>query len=340
MTAEFQASERISPELCSELSALEPRNPFCTWAYASAMHALGARPWLLCWKDGDRLVAGCLGFLRIGRLNRSLEIASLPCLAPDMFWTELIKFCHRTRVNQLSVGSFASPRAEIPSLPGETGRRPRVEYVLALQEPTLWSAVSSNHRRNIQKAQKAGVCIERSSTRESCREHALLQDASMERRMSRGEHVTVDAQIRTPLALVQHGSGEFFRAMRAGQVLSSILILRAPLGAYYHSAGTSRDGMANGASHLLIREVAETLRGEGIEQFNLGGADPGNPGLERFKVGFGARPVLLEAAQFSFSGRLQKSLDVVANLIRRFVHTWGTQQQDSPEATKQQSAPS
>ena len=160
----------------------------------------------------------------------------------------------------------------------------------------------------------------------------------MERRLNRGEHVTVDAQMHTPLALVQQGAGEFFRAMRSGQALSSILVLRAPSGAYYHSAGTSRDGMAIGASHLLIRNVAEMLRAEGKQVFNLGGADSSSPGLERFKIGFGSHPISSEAAQFCFSGRFQRSIITAISLTRRLVHIATSHGKNPAKASKQHAA--
>ena len=342
MTAEFQATGQVSPELCSAISALEPNNPFCTFAYAQAMEAIGTQPWLLYLKDNERFTGGCLGFLRAGRLSRSLEVPSVPTLpTPDVFfWTELVNLCARMRVSNLSLQSFGSACPTMPCLPGETDRRSRVEHILILQGRNIGSAISSNHRRNIQKAEKAGVRVERSSTRESCREHVLLQDASMERRLNRGEQVEADAQMHTPLALVQYGAGEFFRAVRAGQALSSILVLRAPSGAYYHSAGTSREGMAIGASHLLIREVAEILRVEGMQQFNLGGADPSSSGLARFKMGFGTQAISLEAAQFCFSGRLQRSVTALVNLTRRFVHIAASHGKDPAGTAKQRATDS
>ena len=337
MTARFQA-DQISAELCVELSALDSRNPFLTPAYAEAMQDLGAQAWLFYLKDGGCLREGCFGFLRTGRLNRSLEIHSLPELAaPNIFWSGLTDFCRRAGVSHLNVGSFASSRVEIPSLAGQTYRRSRVEHVLSLQESSVGSGLSSNHRRNIQKAEKAGVCIERSISAQACREHVLLQNASMERRLTRGESVTIDSQIRTPLALVQRGSGEFFRAVRPGQVLSSVLVLRAPLGAYYHSAGTSREGMSLGASQFLILRVAEILRTEGLDLFNLGGAESSNAGLERFKVGFGTRPVHLGAAQFYLGSRLQKGIGAVVDLLRHFTYARVSRAQQSAAPVKHQS---
>jgi lipid II:glycine glycyltransferase (peptidoglycan interpeptide bridge formation enzyme) len=158
----------------------------------------------------------------------------------------------------------------------------------------------------------------------------------MERRISRGEQVSPDAQIGLSVALLEHHAGELFRATLGNQVLSSILVLRAARGAYYHSAGTSREGMAIGASHLLIRTVVEILRDEGIQRFNLGGADANNPGLERFKTGFGGQAVSLEAAQFYLGNRLQKGLAAMVALLRRFAQPRAPVKAKSAASTQNQ----
>jgi hypothetical protein len=317
MGAEFYASSEFTPDTFTEIAALDPSNPFFTFEYAKSMRALGMQPWALSIREDGRALEGCPGFLSAGRLNRSLEIPSVPCLASEtIFWAGLTDFCRRERVSRLSVGSFASPCAAIPKLPGETGRRVRVEYVLTLGDSGNWPNMSSNHRRNIQKAHKAGILVERSVAEEACLEHARLQDASMERRMSRGEQVLADAQVRTAAALLKYQSAELFRARAGDNLLSSILILRAQRGAYYHSAGTSREGMAMGASHYLIRQVAEILRAEAVEKFNLGGADAGNPGLERFKKGFGAQEIHLESADFSLASPFRRKATAALHALR------------------------
>jgi hypothetical protein len=317
MGAKFYASSEFTAGTFAEIVALDHSNPFLTFEYAKSMQALGMQPWLLSVREDGHTLEACLGFLRAGRLNRSLEIPSVPCLVSgSIFWAGLTDFCRQERVTSLSVGSFASSSAAIPKLPGETGRRVRVEYVLTLGDSSNWPNMSSNHRRNIQKAQKAGILIERSVAEEACLEHARLQDASMERRISRGEQVLADAQVRTAAALLKHQSAELFRARAGDNLLSSILILKAPRGAYYHSAGTTREGMATGASHYLIRQVAEILRAETIETFNLGGADAGNPGLERFKKGFGGREIQLESADFCLASPFRRKATAALHALR------------------------
>ena len=123
----------------------------------------------------------------------------------------------------------------------------------------------------------------------------------MSRRGKRGEAVTDTAPLDALGALIDSGAGELFQAVHDGTVLSSVLVLMAKRGAYYHSAGNHPKGMALGASHFLIQEIASYLRERSFEVFNLGGSDQTNPGLSRFKAGFGASVVDLEEADFFLS---------------------------------------
>ena len=142
MPAQFHAVRETTRELCSELAELDPCNPFHTFEYKEAMRAPSTQPWLFCLRENGRILAGCLAFLRKGRLNRSLEIPSVPCLpSGDHFWAGLVNFCRQARVSDLSVGSFASASAVIPALPGEKSRRMRVEYSVVLGDSTPWSGM-------------------------------------------------------------------------------------------------------------------------------------------------------------------------------------------------------
>jgi lipid II:glycine glycyltransferase (peptidoglycan interpeptide bridge formation enzyme) len=228
-----------------------------------------------------------------------------------------LEFCRKQGVTRLELNSFASAAASIPVWPGERSRRKRCEYVLDLgpSGTDLWKRLASNHARNIKRARKLGLEVRRTRESAACRIHADLMAASLERRKDRGESVFEDDALQPVLALTRHGAGELFQIVRQQQVLSSILVLLADKGAYYHSAGTSPDGMACGASHCLIHDIAQTLQGQGLERFNLGGADETNAGLERFKSGFGATATELEAAEFSFAGPLRRAVSSVATLL-------------------------
>jgi lipid II:glycine glycyltransferase (peptidoglycan interpeptide bridge formation enzyme) len=63
-----------------------------------------------------------------------------------------------------------------------------------------------------------------------------------------------------------------------------------------------------------VREIAEALRGEGRDTFNLGGVDAAQAGLSRFKGGFGAERVELEAGSFSVGNPLQRMVASAADV--------------------------
>ncbi len=316
MHFEFFAEPDPSLELCTKVAALEPTNPFYMPNYIEFKRALGFQPWVFALRQDGRIVSGCTSFAKSGRLNRSLEITSLPIL-PDSnkFWEGLLQFCREARISQLEINSFASSSTTIPRLPGEIRRRVRCEYVLELEKPGLWDRLSSNHMRNNKNARKAGLRVRRAVDHEACQQHIGLIRESMLRRRNRGESVPEDFETLNLLAMIQSEAGQLFQAVLDGKVLSSVLILMAQKGGYYHSAGTSSEGMACGASHFLVHEIGNTLQAEGKQVFNLGGVDQDNPGLERFKAGFGASPVRLESAELFLGSKVRNKLGTITRLL-------------------------
>lgn len=318
MTPEFHAEESPSSVLMGEAGALAPTNPFLTQAFVQSMAALGYRPWLMSLRNGSRLLSAGVGLMKSGRLNRSLEFTSLPVPeASDLFWKEALRFCRELRISYLEVNSFASTEQGIPALPGEDERRARTEYVIDLKKPVLWAGLSSNHKRNVKLAQKAGIQVKTQNDAQACRDHIRLVQSSLDRRKARGEQVEDGGDAETLMTYARHGLAEWFQAVKDGGVLSSILVLKAERGAYYQSAGTSSDGMEQGASPFLICETATALRDRGMEVFNLGGADSHNPGLQRFKAGFGASSVELQATRLYFGSALKRKLSTAVALLRR-----------------------
>jgi hypothetical protein len=289
---------RPPASLIERVAACDPTNPFYTLEYATASQSLGAQACFLGWCAENEVVSGCVAFLSGSFLRRCLNLPSLPNVPdPPAFWRGVLKTCRELKVWNLQIESYASQVGEIPPLPGELTRRNRVEYVLHLGRENVLDGVSSQHRRNISRASKAGLSIRRTRAQSACTRHHELMDASLERRANRGEMVP-RLEMAMPLALLASQSGEIFQAVDGDRVLSSILVLRSSTGAYYQSAGTSPEGMKLGASPFLISQVAGILKQEGVQLFNLGGAGEDNPGLQRFKAGFNVRQIALQAATF------------------------------------------
>lgn len=316
---EFRVHRHPSSERCNGMADLSPANPFMTAAYLNARTTLGGEPYILSVEDGERMDAACPALLRCGYLTRSLEIISLPLLPePDVFWNGLQVWCRSKHVSHVEVNSFSSEQTCIPTLEGECQRRARCEYVLDLREQTLWERMSSNHLRNVKRARKGQVSVHRSSEASACHIHVDLMADSMARRRVRGEQVPdhMTHQLAEVTALAQGRAGEVFQAVADGQVLSSILVLQSQRGGYYHSAGTSPEGMACGASHLLVHDIAVMLQAEARWQFNLGGVSEAGSGLEQFKCGFGARRIDLHAVQCSTATRVTRWLGAGATMLR------------------------
>lgn len=307
MTLLFEGIVHPSDAIIDSVSALAPCNPFNSRAYAAAQQQVGQVPVALVLAAGSSLVAACIGYMGGRPVARTLEIPSAPDLPSDSpaaaqsYWHDLMNFCRSHDVVQLELGSFSTQRLELPQLREQISRRTRREYVLDLQGPL--PKPSSNHRRNISRAQKLGIDVRRTRDSDALGDHTALMSSSMERREQRGETVPTVHADPFDSALLACDAAELFQAHDGRSVLSSILILRAPSGAYYHSAGTSPDGMQLGASQFLISSIASILQKEGLHLFNLGGAGDEAPGLQRFKSGFGAREIPLEAASFVFGSR-------------------------------------
>ena len=305
----FFSDSNPSQELLDQLAALAPANPFHAPAYLRARQTLGDRVCVVGLRQGTELVAGCPALLRVGRWSRSLEIESLPRLpAGTEFWDGLISLCRSQRVQDLFVSTYASPPTVIPPLPAETGRRKRCEYVLELKNTDLTARLSSNHKYNIRRARKAALQVIRTDDPAACREHARLVAQSLDRRRQRGERFGQEVPLREWTALLKTGAGQFFQARAGDRVLSSMLVIRAERGAYFHSAGTGPEGLTVGASHVLFFEIARQLQEQALEIAYLGGADSQCPGLHRFKGDFGATAVPLEAVECYLGHRLWKKM--------------------------------
>lgn len=287
-------------------------NPFDTPAYARYRLALGDEPFRVD-VGGEGADGGSwLGFFRTGRLRRTADIPSSPANPDAARWWAMVEALRIQGVGDIRLNTFASPEgAGWPAAaagdadPAAAGNpawrvdaRARTEFVLDLNTRP---ALSSNHRRNARRGAAAGLTLLEAGRPEH---HALLTGHSMSRRRGRGEAVGTGVAAGDVRAMVDAGAAQLFQAILNTEAVSSILVLHSATTAYYHSAGTSREGMAAGASHWLLNEVLNTLGGRGLNTFNLGGANPGNDGLRRFKEGFGARPRTTTAARLRGSGVL------------------------------------
>lgn len=100
-----------------------------------------------------------------------------------------------------------------------------------------------------------------------------------------------------PASFVRAWAGEVLvlRAGPAAGLVAGAIFLIHGRGATYHAAWASDRGRAEGAPRAILWQAALHLRARGVTRLDLGAFDAGTPGLARFKLGSGARPVSLGA---------------------------------------------
>lgn len=295
-----------TPALLREIAASDVDNALLTPSYARARQMDGHQPVGFFWSRGSD-VRGCVGFLLKRPFERVLEIESIPVLDDTHpMWSAILEFCRRHRVTELRVNSYGTFGARVAALGPEISRRDRCEFVLDLNRPL---ELSTNHRRNIRKAQAYGLKVVERIDGAAGESHARLIGKSQERRRRRGEEIYGGTGERGFRHLLESGAAVVFQAVTPnGTAVSSILVVLSARSAYYHSAGTAAEGMAHGAASFLVSCVAGRLANRGVSTFNLGGASETQEGLARFKRSFGAREETSEAAFFDVSSGRSKML--------------------------------
>jgi hypothetical protein len=230
-----------------------------------------------------------------------MEIPSAPAIPhPQAFIDGIRAFCALNGVTELQINTYASPEGRLPAMSGETERFNRTEFLIDLAGEELLPGLSRKQRQHIKRADRAGLTLRRAISESACVEHVRVLSASMKRRARRGEAVSTQMPIEPLMALLDTGAGELFQIVNGMHVMSSMLLLRSPLGAYDQTSGSSPEGMALGSSRQLIFLACMELRREGCLSLNLGGVRDHESGLREFKECFGGRQVRLEAASAQF----------------------------------------
>ena len=322
-SSQFQMMTDPSDEDFEDLAIQFPTNPFYTTAFARHKKMLGFQSIVFRESSDIKSSIVCPAFLRSGAMTCSIEIPSLPAVPADhAFWNYMYEASGRLGVFRLSIGTFASPSCAIPLLVTELGRKRRVEYSMSLQGSELWRSMRKGHKWSIKQGEKAGLRMRIATDREALSTHADLIASSMERRVGRGEDLSLGVNLDHLYALLEAGSGKLFQAMLSEEVVASNLILLAKKGAYNQTQGATAKGLSIGAPQFLIYSIGNYLRDSQFEVFNLGGTDQLGSGLERFKDGFGEATlkVDLESAEVQLYSNTVRYAKASFSLMKRL---WG-----------------
>jgi hypothetical protein len=155
-------------------------------------------------------------------------------------------------------------------------------------EPALMAAMHGKWRNRLRAAMAGPLTL--TSGRFCSRKHAWLLAADSQQQAERGytalPHAILDSYPADRTLLIEARLG-------ATPVAAMLFLLHAP-GATYHLGWTGAQGRKHHAHTLILWHAMQRLRGLGVLDLELGTLDDTNtPGLVRFKLGSGAKPVQL-----------------------------------------------
>ncbi|MDJ0789203.1 MAG: GNAT family N-acetyltransferase [Myxococcota bacterium] len=297
------------------LEALRPGLPWLAWSPARGKSTLREHePWLLAPEGAPEAAAAAI--VRRGRRFSGLDVAwAGPDARPEALLPLLPEFARSRNAPRVILEALGTGRP-LPEVSGETSRTRTAVYCVDLSGPEdPESRLGKNHRRNLRRARKEGVARIQQDDAEAVATHARLCRSSFDRREQRGEKILSDTPSATYAAALRSGHGRIHQVGRDGEVLSSNLVIRVADSAYYVSGGTHPDGMKIGSSHLLMLEILEELRADGVRTLNLGYTD--TEALARFKVGFGAERVEVERVFADLGPFWARTVRQVIKRVRR-----------------------
>jgi len=251
-------------------------------AYGAAAEAQGARVWRLGLGDpGDpdglaQIVCRGVGPVRLGLLPRGVlwrrppgaeAAARLQRELPGFVW--LLHAGHEGRI--------VAPGRTVARL--DLAGDPRAR-------------MAKSWRNALTRAGRQGLCV---FVETGCPDWLIRAEAAIRR--ARGVRGLPGGWVRS-LARAAPGCLETLVAYRDGAPLGAMCFARHGAGATYLLGWNGAQGRRLGAHQLLLDRAMARLRDRGADALDLGLIDPERcPGLTRFKLGAGGRPVDIPATR-------------------------------------------
>jgi len=269
------------------------------------------------WADGE-IVAGFCALIRkrIGVLTAVTPLATpytgylFGAAATTDAKTALIKYVTKFRYQHLQCVPVAGDFTQLETAGYKLIPRRTLEINLRLHEDELWNRFDSNVRRNIRKAQKAGLDI---TDQWDALECYKLMAETFERN---GERCPIHEKWFQEISNGHHLEDHRRRyvAWKNGKTVAFLVALRSEGRVYYQLAGTSTDARTTGVSSLLIWELLREHLDGNWDIFDFVGGN--TPSITRFKEGFNPteRPHLLIEMNRSTRINLGRS---IRDLIKR-----------------------
>ena len=256
----------------------------------------------------DAVAVGVRHDCRLSRRPRHVYFPSVPAVREAReaasLVQELVAALRDRGADEVIMDSFDA--AQCPELHGTTELVRREEFVLSLEgaPEDMFSRCTPHHRRYIRKGDRSGWAVRTHVGADAHRVLGMVQESARQRAERRGAPFRSAAVTsvaddrfdgRTPWGAT------VFAAWDGEAMLAAMMVGWGGHRAYYIAGGGTPAGYAVGAGPWLHWQIARTLAAEGLRAYNLGGAalqEPGDPGLRRFKEGFGPTTVACYGARW------------------------------------------
>ncbi len=168
-------------------------------------------------------------------------------------------------------------------------------------EDNLFARCASSVRRAVRKAQSKGVTVERATSREALLGFYTLHCRTRRRHGLPPQPWKFFESIHREIILP--GNGFVFTAVKDSRPIAATLFLLWEDKVLYKFSASDPALQNLRANNLVIWEAIRFFASRGARSLHFGRTDLSNPGLRRFKLGWGSREENLQYYEFSFRRR-------------------------------------
>lgn len=160
---------------------------------------------------------------------------------------------------------------------------------LAVSPEEQWNTLSKNHRRNINKAQKAGLTVAFHDQPDNTLIDTFgsIYNLTMSRLNASDAYYFPQSCFQGLFKRLPYGMAWLCLAYHKNEIVAAFLNLAGHSFFHYHLGASSDKARDLGANHFLMFESARFSREQEYKKMHLGGGYSRDDGLTRYKEGFG-----------------------------------------------------
>lgn len=205
-----------------------------------------------------------------------------------VFWAAFAELARARRVVSAFVRLSLFPE-QILTFDGDVVvNAPNVVRSVDLPEEALWRDYAHKVRKNVSRARREGLVVERDESGTRLDEFAAIYAATMDRRGAHEDYYFPPSFFRSIVDEL-HGAHAFFHVLQGARVVSTELVLTSRRHVYSFLGGTLEEAFEMRPNDLLKHAVAGWARETGRTAYVLGGGYGGADGIFRYKLGFAPR---------------------------------------------------